>query len=157
MALLKVLDWSTRCPEKEFSVVIASMINTPKWTLRPWRVTIEAQLSSWGMYIPGVSTSSEMVEMKNFKGHNHLHTAKLHSSTCTNCDKSGPASHYLKHMLFAEMLDVMTVQEIDNPDSLTGPNKARICTASGKSPEDMSRMIFMWKQSLIMHTWLQEM
>ena len=51
----------------------------------------------------------------------------------------------------------MTVQEIENPDSLTGPNKARICAAAGKTAEDMSRMIFVWKQSLIVHTWLHEM
>lgn len=59
--------------------------------------------------------------------------------------------------MFTEILDVMTVQEIDNPDSLTGTHKARICAASSKTPEDMSRLIFVWKQSLIVHTWLHEM
>lgn len=36
--------------------------------MRPWRTSIESQLSSWSMYLPGVSASSEIVEVKKFKG-----------------------------------------------------------------------------------------
>ena len=84
MALLKVVYWSTPKSEKDFAVVISSMIDSPKWTLRPWRVTIEAQLNSWGMYVPGVSSSSEMVEMKKFKGDDFLRTTK----SCTTASRN---------------------------------------------------------------------
>ena len=54
------------------------------------------------------------------------------------------------------MLDVMNVQEIENPESFTGPTKERIIKASGKTAEDLSRMIYVWKQTLVVYTWLQE-
>lgn len=48
--------------------MITVMAETPKWTLRPWKVTVEKQLNSWSMYVPGQSTTPEMLEMKRFKG-----------------------------------------------------------------------------------------
>ena len=48
--------------------MIEVMAATPKWTLRPWRTSLETQLNSWAMYMPGMSTSPEIVEMKKFKG-----------------------------------------------------------------------------------------
>ena len=47
--------------------MLEMMTTAPKWTLRPWKVTMENQLNSWSMYIPGVSSSNEVQEMKNFK------------------------------------------------------------------------------------------
>ena len=44
------------------------MTATPKWTLRPWKKAMEGQLDSWSMYIPGVSGSNEVQQIKNFKG-----------------------------------------------------------------------------------------
>ena len=44
------------------------MVDSPKWSMRPWRTSIESQLSSWSMYLPGVSASSEIIEVKKFKG-----------------------------------------------------------------------------------------
>ena len=58
--------------------------------------------------------------------------------------------------LSEEMLDVMNVQEIENPESFTGPTKERIIKASGKTAEDLSRMVYVWKQTLVVYTWLQE-
>lgn len=54
------------------------------------------------------------------------------------------------------MLDVMNVQEIENPESFNGSTKERIIKASGKTAEDLTRMIYVWKQTLIVYTWLQE-
>lgn len=54
------------------------------------------------------------------------------------------------------MLDVMNVQEIENPESFNGSTKERIIKASGKTAEDLTRMIYVWKQTLVVHTWLQE-
>lgn len=54
--------------EQEFANMITEMAETPKWTLRPWRSTVEKQLNSWSMYVPGQSNTPEMLEMKRFKG-----------------------------------------------------------------------------------------
>jgi hypothetical protein len=48
--------------------MITEMAETPKWTLRPWKSTVEKQLNSWSMYVPGQSNTPEMLEMKRFKG-----------------------------------------------------------------------------------------
>jgi hypothetical protein len=53
--------------EKQFAKMIDLMLTTEDWTLRPWRTTMQNQLDSWTMYIPGVSSSTEVKEMKNFK------------------------------------------------------------------------------------------
>jgi signal recognition particle GTPase len=50
----------------------------------------------------------------------------------------------------------MTVQEIENPDGLTGLMKERIYKASGMGPTEVSRLLYVYKQSLVVHTWLQE-
>ena len=67
-------------------------------------------------------------------------------------------SNHLQYnkLCYADILDVMTVHEIDNPDSLTGLMKERIYKASGMGPTEVSRLLFVYKQSLVVHTWLQE-
>lgn len=99
------------------------MISVPKWTLRPWKTTMESQLGSWTMYIPGVGSSNEMKEMKSFK----------------------------------DMIDAMTDEEIDHPlEKLNGTARERISRTTGKSTDDVTRLLFFFKQSLIVSTWLQE-
>lgn len=63
---------------------------------------------------------------------------------------------YNNEQYHTDILDVMTVQEIDNPDSLTGLMKERIYKASGMGPAEVSRLLYVYKQSLVVHTWLQE-
>ena len=38
--------------------MLDQMLATPNWSLRPWKATLETQLSSWKMYIPGVGNYS---------------------------------------------------------------------------------------------------
>ena len=84
---------------------------------------MEKQLDSWTMYIPGVGSSNEMTEMKNFK----------------------------------QMIDAMTDEEIDHPlEKLNGTARERISRTTGRSPDDITRLVFFYKQSLIVSTWLQE-
>jgi hypothetical protein len=56
------------CKDKQFAEMMDMMTATPKWTLRPWKKAMEGQLDSWSMYIPGVSGSTEVQQIKNFKG-----------------------------------------------------------------------------------------
>ena len=48
--------------------MMESMLSGQKWSLRPWKKTMEDQLSSWVKYIPGMKDSSEMKELNAFKG-----------------------------------------------------------------------------------------
>lgn len=43
------------------------MTTQKKWTLRPWKQMMEEQLSSWLLYIPGISGSKEVTELKGMK------------------------------------------------------------------------------------------
>jgi signal recognition particle GTPase len=49
----------------------------------------------------------------------------------------------------------MTVMEIENPDTLTFIAKERIAKTAGLNTDQMARMVHAYKQSLIVHTWLQ--
>jgi signal recognition particle GTPase len=109
--------------EKQFAKMIDLMLNTDDWTLRPWRTTMQNQLDSWTMYIPGVSSSTEVKEMKNFK----------------------------------EMMDAMTDDEVDHPlEKLNGPARERISKTCGRNVDEVARLLFFYKQSLIIYKWLQE-
>ena len=107
--------------DQKFSDMIDKMISTPKWSFRPWRDTMESQLNSWTMYLPGVGSSTEAKELKNFK----------------------------------VMLDAMTDAELDNPEKINGPSRERIARATGRSVDDIVRLVYFYKQSLIICTWLQ--
>lgn len=54
--------------EKNFQKMMDSMLANPDWTLRPWKQIMEDQLSSWLMYIPGMSNSKDVAELKGLKG-----------------------------------------------------------------------------------------
>ena len=107
--------------DKQFGEMLDMMVSTPKWSFRPWRTTMETQLQSWTMYIPGVSSSGEATELKNFK----------------------------------TMLDAMTEAELDNPEKINGPARERIARTTGRSVDDVVRLVYFFKQSLIICTWLQ--
>lgn len=53
--------------EKQFKDMMSSMTSSPHWTYRSWSKSMEGQLSSWTMYIPGVSSSPEVEELKKFQ------------------------------------------------------------------------------------------
>ncbi len=48
--------------------MVDTMIANPDWTLRPWKQIMEDQLGSWLMYIPGMSNSKDVAELKGLKG-----------------------------------------------------------------------------------------
>lgn len=53
-------------------------------------------------------------------------------------------------------MDVMTEKELDNPDLLTGLVRTRISLKSGRTPEEVSKLIFYFRQTKVIATWLQE-
>ena len=53
--------------EKQFKNMLEEMSRSEKWTLRSWKQTIEKQLSSWMLYIPGMSNTNEVKSIQNFK------------------------------------------------------------------------------------------
>lgn len=52
------------------------------------------------------------------------------------------------------MLDVFTEQELDDPSLVDTKAKERIARASGKTVDEVSRLITFYKQSLIVQQWL---
>jgi len=107
--------------EKQFQEMLNMMTSETKWSLKPWKKTMDTQLDSWMMYVPGVSSSEEVQEIKGFK----------------------------------TLLDAMTDAELENPESINGAARERIAAKAGKTQDDVTRMLFFYKQSLIICTWLQ--
>lgn len=54
--------------EQQFDKMMATMVNEPKWTFRVWKTVLEDQLNSWMMYIPGMSSSKDVKDLKGLKG-----------------------------------------------------------------------------------------
>ena len=48
--------------------MMESMLSNEKWSLRPWKKTLEDQLGSWLMYVPGMRDASETKQLTSFKG-----------------------------------------------------------------------------------------
>ena len=91
------------------------------WTFRLWQETIKKQLSSWTMYVPGVSNQTEIKEIKNFDA----------------------------------ILSAMSPKELDNADELTGQGKNQLAKKSGKTIDEVNRLVHCYKQSIVLCTWLQ--
>jgi signal recognition particle GTPase len=108
--------------ENQFKDMITTMVKSPKWTLRVWRATMTDQLGSWTMYVPGVSSSEEVKEIKNFK----------------------------------VILDAMTDTELDNYELVNGIVRERLARVSGRPPQEVAKLIFFYKQSLVVSTWLNK-
>lgn len=53
------------------------------------------------------------------------------------------------------MLDAMTEAELENPELIKATARDRIAKASGKTAEDVSKLMYSYKQTLIVHAWLQ--
>lgn len=106
----------------QFKDMITMMGKNSKWTLRVWRATMTDQLGSWTMYIPGVGSSEEVKELKNFK----------------------------------VILDAMKEEELDNPDLVNGIVRERLARVSGRPPQEVAKLMFFYKQSLVVATWLNK-
>lgn len=108
--------------EDQFKEMITEMSSTPKWTLRPWKASLEKQLSGWTMYLPGVSNSDAVVGVKVFKA----------------------------------ILDTMTEKELDTPESINGVSRERIAKTSGKSVDEVNKLMSTYQQSQIIAKWLHQ-
>lgn len=53
------------------------------------------------------------------------------------------------------MLATMTPAELDNVDLVNGPARERIARQVSKSPDEVAKMVFFFRQSLVMAKWLQ--
>jgi len=53
--------------EKKFTTLMATMLSGEKWSLRQWKKTLEDQLNSWVMYVPGMRSSTQMQDLTTFK------------------------------------------------------------------------------------------
>jgi hypothetical protein len=49
--------------ENQFTKMTDLMVNSPKWTLQLWKSTMDDQLKSWVMYIPGMVCSPTICHM----------------------------------------------------------------------------------------------
>lgn len=107
--------------EKRFAGMLEVMLSGEKWSLRPWKKTIDDQLNSWIMYVPGMKDSHETKELSAFK----------------------------------DLLAVFSDQDLDNPTEITFKDKERIVRASGKSMDEVNKLLVNYKQTLIVQQWLQ--
>eukprot|EP01035_Chromulina_nebulosa_P019429 gene19429-25307_t len=107
--------------EKQFNKMLNEMVSAEKWNLRHWKQSIESQLNSWVAYIPGVSNSNEMKDVKKFK----------------------------------TILDAMTPLELDNTELINGIAIERISKQSNQPVDVVGKMIYFYKQTLMIHTWLR--
>ncbi len=107
--------------EEKFSEMLRLMVDTPKWTLKSWKTTMDSQLDSWTQYIPGVSGTKEMQELKSFKS----------------------------------MLDAMSAAELEDAQLIKGPQRERIARSAGKPVDEVQKLIFYYKQSVVIASWLQ--
>lgn len=107
--------------DKQFLALVESMVSSERWTLRAWRSTLGDQLNSWLMYIPGLSSSNEVQQMKSFK----------------------------------ELLDAAPDNVLDSSQAVSGAAKEQIHQCSGKSIDEINRMVIYFNQSLLIQRWLQ--
>lgn len=86
------------------------MLATPNWSLRPWKATLETQLSSWKMYIPGVG-----------KYRIKIHYIVLVIITIL----LGSAPEMVEIKNFKTLLDTLKEEELDNPELINGPGNCQ--------------------------------
>ncbi len=53
--------------EETFRKTMDTMVQTKKWSLNHWRVTLEESLNSWLLKIPGMKDSNEVSSIKQYK------------------------------------------------------------------------------------------
>jgi signal recognition particle GTPase len=52
------------------------------------------------------------------------------------------------------MLDAMTDAELEDPELIKAAARDRIAKASGKTTDDVSKLMYSYRQTLIVHAWL---
>ena len=56
---------------------------------------------------------------------------------------------------FIELLDSLTEAELDNFELINGISRERIAKQTSKSVDDVNQLIFFYKQTRILSTWLK--
>jgi hypothetical protein len=69
-------DFHVQYAEKKFQEMMQMMLTTPNWSLKIWKITVEKQLGSWALYIPGMKDSTEIKDTQAHKG-THSETQSL--------------------------------------------------------------------------------
>ena len=59
--------------EAQFMKMIQLMTTSPKWTLAMWKGTMDEQLNSWMMYIPGMGKQADVEQPQQPCGLPHGH------------------------------------------------------------------------------------
>jgi signal recognition particle GTPase len=106
--------------DASFADMIELMMNSPKWTLRHVQGTLDKQLKSWTMYVPGVKSQDQTKAVQKFK----------------------------------DILDKMSDQELDHPETINGPVRDRIALTAGVSIDEVNKLLLAHKQGLITQKWL---
>ncbi len=119
--------------------MVETMVTTPTWTLRSWRGTMEKQLDSWMMYIPGMSGSTEVKMLKNFK-------CKLWIALNIT---------FQYEFYVSVLLDTMTPDELDEVKAVDGPARERIAAKTQQDPDEISKLLFYFRQTKVLALWLQ--
>lgn len=57
-------------------------------------------------------------------------------------------------MCTLEIVDTMSAVYVDEPSLIDGKAKELICKNSGKSMEEVHKMLAMYNQSVVVHQWL---
>lgn len=70
----KIINFATntveQTKEKQFATMVESMISLKDFTMRSYKESLDKQLTSWMMYIPGVSSQADTTQLKQFQGNN---------------------------------------------------------------------------------------
>ena len=53
------------------------------------------------------------------------------------------------------LIGALTESELDHPERLTAVDKLRIQSSSGQSLDEVNRMLFLYKQTRIIHEWIR--
>lgn len=138
-----------RTIDKRFASMLETMLSGEKWSLRPWKKTLEDQLGSWLMYVPGMKDSSETKELNAYKG-----TALYCTESSFLSPTCGLALANVHHSCCVDMLNSFLEQELDDPTIVDTKAKERIARETGKSVDEVSKLLTFYKQSLIVQQWL---
>ena len=57
--------------------------------------------------------------------------------------------------IFDTILSAMSPKELDNIDELNGEAKVNLAKKSGKTIDEVNRLVHCYKQSMVLSTWLQ--
>ena len=57
--------------------------------------------------------------------------------------------------MYAALIGALTESELDHPDRITATDKLRIQSSSGQSLDEVNRMLFLFKQTRIIHEWVR--